>query len=214
MLMYIAVKSQGSEETFIGTAVYSRCWQFCSENASISSFYIPRRVLIRTLGIGIAHVASSALVPSAWSVLGVDCRRHQFPPPQVTCWAYAKWCGRLPGAGRMDQTGERKCRWQPVNKIDQWDPWTWSKWGLVNDLNESSEGQSNQRTRGFHWSWMTGSAHWWTTHVNAILSGRYSNVNVTDMYYRLNVIGCSRCPSNTNLAGWRHDLCFCIVHLM
>ena len=151
---------------------------------------------------------------SAWSVLGVDCRRHQFPPPQVTCWAYAKWCGRLPGAGRMDQTGERKCRWQPVNKIDQWDPWTWSKWGLVNDLNESSEGQSNQRTRGFHWSWMTGSAHWWTTRVNAILSGRYSNVNVTDMYYRLNVIGCSRCPSNTNLAGWRHDLCFCIVHLM
>ena len=62
MLMYIAVKSQGSEETFIGTAVYSRCWQFCSENASISSFYIPRRVLIRTLGIGIAHVASWALV--------------------------------------------------------------------------------------------------------------------------------------------------------
>jgi len=39
-----------------------------------------------------------------------------------------------------------------------------------------------------------------------MLSEHYANVNITDMYYRLNVIGRSRYPSNTNLVGWRHEL--------
>ena len=63
MLLYIAGKSKGNEQTLVNTAVYSRKWQFCSDNVSDSSFHIPRRVLVWTFGIGIADVASLALVP-------------------------------------------------------------------------------------------------------------------------------------------------------